>query len=119
MNDFLLFSVLGLLFTHELDAIRHHEWRLFPGLNRLRDDQGYVVFTLIHVPLFALLIALAAQPVSARGSFEVGVHAFALIHAGLHLGFRRHPAYGFRGWVSNGLIAGAALVGVAGLIGRL
>ena len=37
---------LGTLFTHELDAVANHEWRVLPLLCRLPDDAGMVVFVI-------------------------------------------------------------------------
>ncbi|MGH3144645.1 MAG: DUF6713 family protein, partial [Rubrobacter sp.] len=51
------FFLLGFCFllVHEMDAIRCKEWRVFPVTSRMADEAGYVAFTALHVPLYALL----------------------------------------------------------------
>lgn len=41
------FFLVGLAFllTHEMDAVRLHEWQLLPLLSRLDDRGGFLVFT--------------------------------------------------------------------------
>ncbi len=102
-----------LLFTHELDAIKHHEWRLFGFLNPLANKMAYRVFTLAHVPLFFLFMWLAAYP---RLNFEIAVDLFLIIHVGLHYLFRSHPKNEFSGWFSHGIIGGAGLMGLLHLL---
>ena len=64
MKNFTFYLGMAALFTHELDAMPNHEWRMIPFLRMLSDDVGMFVFVIAHVPLFALLIALVAD----RGS---------------------------------------------------
>ncbi len=105
---------VALLFTHELDAIKHHEWRLFAFLiNPLGDKMAYRVFTLVHVPLFFLFMWMVAYP---RLNFEIAVDLFLIVHVGLHYLFRNHPSYEFSGWFSHGIIGGAGLMGALHLI---
>jgi hypothetical protein len=47
-----------------MDAVRVGEWKMFPLLSRLRDDAGYLVFTALHVPIYALLIWGSLEAVS-------------------------------------------------------
>nr|WP_260456143.1 DUF6713 family protein [Enterococcus gilvus] len=43
----ILFALeLALLLTHEMDAIRHKEWRMFVFLKDLPEQTAYWVFTL-------------------------------------------------------------------------
>ena len=104
---------VALIFTHELDAIRHHEWRMFAFLRPLEDVNAYYVFTLAHIPLFLLFLWNVANP---SLTFAIAADLFLIIHVGLHILFRNHPLYEFRGWVSNGLIGGAGLTGTLHLI---
>lgn len=104
---------VALICTHELDAIQHHEWRLFAFLRPFGDEIAYRIFTLAHVPLFLWFFWMAPHP--ARW-FEIGIDLFLIIHVGLHFFFRRHPLYEFKGWLSHGLIAGAGLAGLVHLL---
>ena len=103
---------LAALFTHELDAMTHHEWRLLPLLNHLRDDVGRVTFVALHVPLFAAIIAwIASTRPRVRSLGRLVVSAFLVVHAGLHLLFTGHPDYTFHSALSYSLIFGGAICG--------
>jgi hypothetical protein len=107
-SDSLFLLIVTFLFCHELDAIRHYEWRLFAFINRLDDDTAYAVFAILHMPLFGLFLWFTAHPAT---WFFIAVDSFAIVHMGLHWWFRTHPRYEFRGFVSNLFIAGAAVSG--------
>lgn len=116
MDAFLVALGFGLLACHEMDAVRAAEWRLLPGLSRLADDDGYRLFTLLHVPIFAALLwALVDDGAAADGAVAVGLDVFSVIHAALHVLLRNVPENGFRGVTSWVLILGAAVCGVAHL----
>lgn len=113
MTNVFFYLGLGTLLTHELDAISNHEWRLLPILRSLPDDLAMNTFILLHVPLFAVLLALVSstnKPLRKRS--RLGVCLFLIIHAGLHLWFMGNPSYEFASTVSNVLIFSGALFGV-------
>lgn len=116
----MLFHVgLAMLLCHELDAVMHAEWRVLPVTSWLPDDAGYVVFVLAHLPLFALLTwALTHPSGGVRNGTRLGLSAFMVVHAGLHLAFHGHAEYHFAGWLSHGLVAGAAAAGAVYLLMR-
>jgi hypothetical protein len=106
------FLGLGTLFTHELDAISSYEWRLLPILGSLPDQMGMTIFVLMHIPLFAGIVALVASSnEQTRGLSRITVSGFLLIHAALHIWFSSDPNYGFVSNVSNWLIFGGAGLG--------
>jgi hypothetical protein len=112
MKNTLFYLGLGTLFTHELDAIAKHEWRILPILRSLPEQVGMNTFVLLHIPLFAVLIALVASNDERLSRLtRLGVSAFLLIHAGLHLWFANDPNYEFASNISSALIFGGALFG--------
>lgn len=111
--DSVYLLMVALLFCHELDAIRHHEWRLFAFLNRLDDDTAYAVFAVLHIPFFGLFLWFVAHPTA---WFFIAADSFAILHLGLHWWFRTDPRYEFQGFVSNLFIIGTALAGAAHLL---
>ena len=112
MKSTLFYLGLGILFTHELDAIANHEWRIMPILRSLPEQVGMNTFVLLHIPLFAVLIALvASNDERLRRLSQLGVSAFLLIHGGLHIWFANEPDYEFASTISNALIFGGALFG--------
>ena len=118
MAQHLFFSIaFSCLLTHEMDAIRLREWKIFPILTALPDERGYTVFTALHVPLYALLLWRLRSP-GASASIITGLDIFCMIHVGLHVIFHNHRHNHFRSWFSWALILGAGLAGAIDLLSR-
>lgn len=105
---------LGLLLTHEMDAMTNHEWRMLPILRSLDNSLGEVTFLLAHVPIFAVLIAfVASMNLAVRERARQFLCGFLIIHGVLHFALSGHAAYEFDAWSSTALIAGATACGIA------
>ena len=79
---------LGLLLTHEMDAIRHKEWEMFIFLKDLPENTAYLVFTLPHILLYALvLFFLLLNNITILYVVDI----FVICHLFIHFIFRRHP----------------------------
>jgi hypothetical protein len=106
---------VAFLFTHELDAVFNHEWRVLPFLETLPDDVGMLAFIAGHVPLFAVFLALIASPDQRkRQRTQLVLSTFLPIHGlahGIYLYIER-PGHEFSSPLSNVLIFGGALCGV-------
>ena len=118
MKTIVFYLGLALLFTHELDSMPNHEWRVMPILSSLSDSTGKAVFLLAHVPLFAVVVGLIASldekiRLRARGIFC----GFLVVHTLLHYVFSRNLAYEFSSPISSALIYGAGLCGVLYFLG--
>jgi hypothetical protein len=112
MRDALFFLTLGMLFTHELDAMPNHEWRGLPGLGALPDDVAMVAFVVLHVPLFAAVVAFVASPIErTRTIARFVVAGFVVVHAGLHALSMGDPGYEFSSLLSTSLIFGGGVLG--------
>ena len=87
-----LFFVLGFCFllTHEMDAIRVKEWKIFPVLNKVGDEAGYVAFTALHIPIYVLLLWGLYGDNGANRGLIVGLDTFFVVHVLLHLIFYNH-----------------------------
>lgn len=104
---------LALLFTHELDSMPNHEWRVLPLLRSLSESTGEAVFIIAHIPIFALTVAyVASLNVRTRKLARDIACGFFIAHAVLHALFSGHPAYEFSSLLSSVLIYGAAACGV-------
>ena len=112
MRNTLFYLGIATLFTHELDAIANHEWKGMPILRSLPEEVGFNAFVLIHIPLFAVLIALVSSSNSRlRKLSRLGVGLFLVIHAGMHVLFTDVGGYEFDSMISSLLIYGGAVVG--------
>ena len=110
----LYYLALACLFTHELDAITHSEWRLLFGLRDLPDPTAASAFVAFHVPLFFLVLWLSHHPSPRLSSVtKLVVAAFLIVHSVLHFALSSSPQYSFEGSLSNSLIFGAAVFGAA------
>lgn len=105
---------LALLFTHELDSMPNHEWRVLPLLRSLSDTVGETVFIVAHVPIFMLTIAYVASVNARTRKLARDVASgFFIAHAVLHALFSEHPDYEFASSLSTLLIYGAGVCGAA------
>ena len=112
MKNIIFYLGISTLFTHELDAMPNHEWRILPLTSWLPDEYGTIVFLFIHVPLFAVLMALVASTnEKIRIRSRIGISIFCIIHGLLHALFRGNTNYEFAHLSSNTLIFGAAFLG--------
>lgn len=111
LRHYILYGLLAMLMTHELDAVAQSEWRLLYVLRDLPPAQGQFWFVLLHVPLFAALLAMMRHAnVSVRDRTEQALAIFAVIHAGLHFRLSADPLYTFHSLLSQSLIYGAAVL---------
>ncbi|MCZ8342313.1 MAG: hypothetical protein O9301_04715 [Leptospira sp.] len=118
MESIFFLLATSFIFIHELDAIRHKEWKLFLVLKDLEDHVAYPIWLFLHLPFFLFpLFAIAPElagdtKLILRNSFDI----FLIIHLFLHLWFRKHPDYKFHSVVSNLFLYSAAGFGLIDLI---
>ena len=117
VSDLVFYFGIALLITHELDAIAHHEWRMFPLICRLKDNIGYQVFIILHIPLLVLMFWFTVHSSeSIRYIFQVGMDIFFILHLGFHYLFQSHPENELTGTFSNSLIVLTSMTGVVHLL---
>lgn len=117
MTNLIFYFGLSLLFTHELDAIKRHEWRIFPGLSNLKEALSYRLFVALHIPLFFLLLWLLCHPnESVRFWFQFGIDSFLIIHLVLHHVFKSNSKNEFTEPFSKIIIHLMALIGLIHII---
>ncbi|MEM7334698.1 MAG: DUF6713 family protein [Chloroflexota bacterium] len=114
--EFFFFVALSFILTHELDAIKQREWRIIPLTSFLNDRLGYLVFTVLHVPLFLILFWLLFSGDSLNLSLMRGLNIFFVIHLFLHLLLIKHPKNEFTNALSWLLITGAGISGGVSLL---
>lgn len=113
--DIYFISGFSLIIVHEMDAIRCHEWRVFPGLSLLSDKLGMLIFLFAHIPIF-IWIFWQLTVGNFPEAFRVGFDIFLMVHLILHLLFLKHKNNEFKGWVSWTIIVGATVFGAIDLI---
>lgn len=118
-TNFFFLAALAFLLVHEMDAVRCKEWTIFPGLSRLPEETGYLVFTAAHIPLIFLVMAGLAGGVIFQPAVRITLDVFCLAHIGLHGFFHRHPKNGFGSRFSWLIILGTGLAGLADLVIQL
>lgn len=118
MDRYLFFFVgFSLLLAHEMDAIRLREWKIFPLLSALPDEQAYTVFTALHIPLYSFLLWGLSTGGEGLNQWVVsGLDLFCIMHVALHMVFRNHPHNHFHSWFSWTLILGAGVAGAIDLL---
>jgi hypothetical protein len=104
------------LLVHEMDAIHCKEWTIFPGLSRLTEETGYLVFTLAHLPLIFLVLAGLAGGQIFLPAVRITLDVFCLAHIGLHVLFNHHPKNGFGSRFSWLIILGTGLAGLVDIV---
>lgn len=105
---------LALLFVHEMDAVRRQEWKMFIVLKDMTDEKAYRVFLLLHIPLYAIILALLFSGAARVGFYVTDI--FLIAHMLVHWGFRRHRANNLNGALSKVILYGAGLLAVFHLI---
>lgn len=106
---------LTLILLHELDAVRCHEWRIFPGLSNLPDEKAQFIFLSAHIPILYWIFWQLTYSGDVA-IFRTGFNYFLIIHVGLHLLYLKHPKNEFTDWFSWTIIIGAGLCGLGDLI---
>jgi len=112
--DFIFYAGFAFILTHEMDAIRNKEWRIFPLTFWMSDNIGYLIFTLGHVPLYIwIFYSLFSPDVSLESKliFKKGLDIFLIVHVFLHTALALFPENTFRTVTSWVLILGAGLCG--------
>ena len=114
--DMLFYLGVAFLLTHELDAIQRHEWRIFPIIRKLKDEIAYYWFTILHVPLFVLLLCLICHPSEKiRFWFQLSMDVFFIVHMVLHKLLNSDKNCEFVGAFSKAIIFSVGIVGMVHL----
>jgi hypothetical protein len=116
IEHFSFYIGLAFIFVHEMDAVRLQEWKMFPFLSNIKDESGYKIFTIIHLPIYFLLFWGLFGNQGTNHSLILGLDVFFIIHVGLHLLFLKNKNNQFKSTFSWGLILLTGLFGLADLI---
>lgn len=112
-RELVFYTGLAFLFTHELDAMPNHEWRVLPVTSFLSDSVGMNTFLIAHIPIFAVVIGcIASLNLKTRWTAQNIASGFLIAHAVLHFAFSGHSDYEFESVISSVLIYGAAVFGI-------
>lgn len=108
---------ITLLILHEMDAIKAKEWRMFIILKDMNEEIAYKVFSIIHFPLYFVILFLMLQfKQSTNSLFFIIIDILLILHTFIHLGFRKNKSNGFSSMYSKILMY---LLGLSALINLL
>lgn len=114
MIEIFYWAMIAAFLTHELDAVKRHEWRILPLANRLPEKLAEQVFIWTHAPLFLAILWFSSN--GAETPFALAFSVFAIVHVGLHWAFRKHPKNEFQGISSWAIILFAGTLAAAHLV---
>jgi hypothetical protein len=102
----ILFAInFTLLLLHEMDAIRAKEWKMFIVLKSMPEQTAYIIFSVMHFPLYFWVIFTISQAFSSGYALVYLItDVFLIAHTAIHFFFRRHTANQFSSIYSNLLI---------------
>lgn len=101
---------LALLFTHEMDAIHKKEWKMFIILKDMKEERAYLLFTLLHIPLYTAIILLLLSKYSQIGFYITDI--FLIAHLFIHIIFTKHPENNLNNRFSKCIIFCAGLLAI-------
>ncbi len=100
-----------------MDAIRRKEWQMFFYLSKLAPETGYVVFSVLHIPLFFLIFwGLFSVNQGFRHDVIIFLSLFFIIHFFLHIAFLNDKKNEFDSIFSWFIIIGICLSGLVTLL---
>jgi hypothetical protein len=115
-SHFFFVVALSFILLHEMDAVKQHEWRIFPLTFWLNDRLGYFVFMALHLPLYVLLFWNLYRADGPNHTLIRGFNIFFIVHVFLHLLFLKHPKNEFKSVFSWVIILGAGISGFIDLM---
>ena len=115
----ILFALnFSLLLLHEMDAIRAKEWKMFIFLKDMKEQNGYVLFSVLHLPLYFWVIFTISQIWSGGAGYALVyllTDIFLIVHAVIHFFFRKHAENRMNAAYSMILIYGMGALSIAHL----
>jgi hypothetical protein len=117
LKNYLFILNISLLILHEMDAIRRKEWRLFAVLKGMKEENGYLVFSLLHLPLcFIILYFIMNAGGPNYQLFTLVINIFLIFHGVIHLLFRNKINNEFRGAYSYAIIFTMSVIAALQLV---
>ncbi|MEM6279519.1 MAG: DUF6713 family protein [Verrucomicrobiota bacterium] len=112
LADWLFSFAISLLLAHELDAVKHREWRLLFVLRKMEEPNAISWFIYLHLPLFLTLFWSLKSESGAAEICQILFAAFCVVHSLLHLRLRKIGKCPFTSLSSRLLIDGASLFAI-------
>ena len=87
----LFLIILAIFMLHEMDAIRTKEWRIFVFLKDLKEETAYIIFSIVHLPLyFIFFLLLTNWDIDIKNLFTLIINMLLILHAIVHYSFKNH-----------------------------
>lgn len=113
----LFFINVSLILVHEMDAIRCKEWKMFIILKDIKEEYGYLIFTLLHLPIYFLCLASIFNYIKYLNSREyIWIDVILILHSIVHFLFRKNKNNKFSKLFSQFIIYGISLIAMMRII---
>lgn len=93
---------ISLFIMHEMDAVNTREWKMMIFLNRLDDNTGHIIFTLLHLPL--LIVLFPASEIYFIFT-TTAVSVLLVLHQFMHILFKNHAENRMNNFFSRSIIS--------------
>ena len=108
---------IALLISHEMDAIRCKEWSMFIVLKDMKENKGYLAFSIVHIPLYIGLIYLIAYgSTNTINIFSLCSDIFLIFHWAIHYLFRNKQQNYFKSLYSLVIINSMGIISLVHII---
>ena len=113
----LFFVNIALLISHEMDAIRCKEWGMFIVLKDMKENTAYLIFSIVHIPLYIGLIYLIAySSANTINIFSICIDIFLVFHWVIHYLFRNKQQNYFKSLYSLVIINSMGIISLVQII---
>lgn len=114
----LLFCVnIALIILHEMDAIKCKEWNMFIILKDIKENMAYLIFSIVHLPLYIGLIYLISYGnANTKNIFSIYIDIFLIFHWTIHYAFRNKQQNHFKNLYSSMIINSMGIISLLHII---
>lgn len=103
MSAIVFAIIITFLLLHEMDAIKAKEWKMFVLFGDLKEDLAYIIFSVVHLPLYFILVLWMIH-FKENNTLFIVVDILMAAHTIVHFLFRKNKNNGFSSLYSKVII---------------